>query len=91
MTGQSHWFPLLVLIVASSPVFALWLSGWLADRRYLVESRHLRCRMSGNKLVDITLVREARSGAPIGIRSCSAQPDPDFVRCGRPCLPLLTH
>ena len=52
MTGQSHWFPLFVLIIASSPVVALWLSGWLADRHYLVERRHVRCRMTGNQLVD---------------------------------------
>ncbi len=91
MTGQSHWFPFFVLLIASSPVVALWLSGWLADRRYVVEQRHVRCRMTGNKLVDLTVVREARSGEAIGIRSCSAQPDPDFVRCGRPCLPMLVH
>ncbi len=91
MTGQSHWFPFFVLLIASSPVGALWLSGWLADRRYVVEQRHVRCRMTGNKLVALTVVREARSGEAIGIRSCSAQPDPDFVRCGRPCLPMLAH
>ena len=91
MTGQSSWFPFVVLIVASSPVLVLWLSGWLADRRYLVEQRHVRCRLSGNQLVDLTVVREAQSGTAIGIRSCSAQPNPEFVRCGRPCLPMLAH
>jgi len=89
MTGQSSWFTFAVLIVASSPVVALWLSGWLADRRYLVENRHVRCRLGGNKLVDLTIVREAQSGTAIGVRNCSAQPDP--VRCARPCLPLFAH
>ena len=91
MTGQGHWFVFAVLLVASSPVIALWLTGWLADRRYIVEQRHARCRLTGNQLVDLTVVREAQSGTAIGIRSCSAQPNPELVRCARPCLPMFAH
>ena len=91
MTGQSSWFSFAILIVASSPVIALWLSGWLADRRYVVEQRHVRCRLTGNQLVDLTVVREAQSGTAIGVRKCSAQPNPELVRCDRACLPMFAH
>ena len=91
MTGQSSWFTFAVLIVASSPVIALWLSGWLADRHYLAEHRHVRCRLAGNQLVDLTVIRDAQSGTAIGIRDCSAQPNPEVVRCDKPCLTAFAH
>ena len=91
MTGQSTWFSLAILIVASSPVVALWVSGWVADRKYRVEHRHVRCRVGGNQLADCTVVRDAGTNIPIGIRSCSVQPNPEMVRCGRACLPMFTH
>jgi hypothetical protein len=91
MTGQVHWLPFALLLVAISPVVALWVTGWLADRHYFVEHRHVRCRAIGNKLVECTVVREAASCQPIGIRSCSAHPSPEDVRCARTCLPLFAH
>jgi len=91
MTGQSHWFPFIVMLVAVSPVIALWLSGWLADRRYRLEERQVRCRSIGNRLVECTVVREAASGQAIGIRRCSAQANPEIVRCERTCLPMFGH
>src|SRR5438105_414488 len=65
MAGQTSWLALAVLIVASSPVVVLWISGWLADRRYRVEERHVRCRLKGAELADCTVVREAQSGVAI--------------------------
>jgi hypothetical protein len=89
MTGQVHWFPIIILLVAVSPVLALWITGWLADRHYRVEHRSVRCRPRGNKLVECAVVREADSGQAIGIRSCTANVNPEDVRCERTCLPLF--
>jgi len=89
MTGQVHWLPFAILLVALSPVLALWVTGRLADRRYRVEQRKVRCRATDNKLVQCTVVRDAATSEPIGIRSCTAHPNPEDVRCGRPCLPLF--
>jgi hypothetical protein len=91
MTGQVHWLSFILLLVAISPVVALAVTGWLADRHYLVEQRRVRCRATGNKLVECTVVRDAESCEPIGIRSCSAHPNPEDVRCARTCLPLFAH
>ena len=92
MTGQAHWLPFVFLLLAASPVLAFWISDALANRRYVVQSCNVRCRLKGNLLAKCTVVRDAKSGAPIGIRNCSVtQPDPSVVRCARPCLPLFAH
>src|SRR4051812_12881441 len=64
MNGQGHWLTIAVLLVALSPVVALWLTGWLADRKYRVEQRHVRCRANENKLVQCTVVRDAQTSEP---------------------------
>jgi hypothetical protein len=89
MAGQVHWLSFIILLVAVTPVIALYVTGRIADRRYRVEQRQVRCRATGNKLVECTVVRDAATSEPIGIRSCSAHPDPEDVRCGRDCLPLF--
>ncbi len=91
MTGQAHWLPFAFLVLAASPVIAFWLSDAIANRRYLAESSPVRCRIKGNALVQVTVVRDAATQAPVGIRNCSAHPDPSVVRCTRACLPLFAH
>ena len=53
----------------------------------MVEHRHVRCRARENQLVDCRLIRDAKTGEPVGIQSCSAQPG--GVHCERECLPLF--
>ena len=91
MTGQVHWLPFALLLVAITPVIALCVAGWIADRRYFVEQRRVRCRATGNKLVECTVVRDAETQEPIGIRACTANPNPEDVRCARTCLPVFAH
>lgn len=91
MNGQGHWLTIAVLLVAISPVAALWLTGWLAERHYRVEQRRVRCRANDNKLVQCTVVHDTATSEPIGIRSCSANSNPEDVRCARTCLPLFAH
>jgi hypothetical protein len=91
MNGQSSWFSIAVLLVAASPVVALWVTGWFADRHYKVEQSLVRCRINGNKLVQCAVVRDAKSSEPIGIRACTANPNPEMIRCARTCLPLFAH
>ena len=89
MTGQVHWLPLAILIVAAIPIVYLWFRSRREDRKYVVEHTHVRCRARDNQLVDCTVVRDARSGEPIGIQTCSAQPG--GVRCDKACLPLFVR
>ena len=87
MTGQVHWLPFVILLVAALPIVYLWFRNRRNERKYTVKHRHVRCRARGNQLADCTLVCNANTGEPIGIRSCSAQPG--VVRCERECLPLF--
>jgi hypothetical protein len=91
MNGQGHWLTFAILLVAVSPLVALWMTGWLADRRYRVERSQVRCRLFDNKLVECAVVRDARTSEPIGISSCSARQNAEDVRCARSCLPLFTR
>jgi|1185.fasta_scaffold669353_2 hypothetical protein len=87
MTGEIHWFPVVLLFtVAGVPLAYLWLTSRREDRKYTVEHGHVRCRDRGNDVVDVTLVRDATTGAPIGIRECS-----ENVQCNRTCLPLFVQ
>ena len=79
----------LIVLVAISPVIAFWAFGRIADRKYRDEPSSVRCRAHGNKQVDCTVVRDARTGEPVGIKSCSEFPDPAAVGCARDCLPLF--
>lgn len=91
MTGQVHWFPFAIMLVAAMPLLAFWISGWRADRLYLVQQGSVRCRPRGNSLARCTVVRDAKSGQPIGIRRCSACANPEDVRCDRACLSLFEY
>ena len=91
MTGQVHWVPFVILFVAVSPVVALWIAGRLRDRAYRRDLGSVRCRSHGNKLVDCTVIRDAQSGDPIGIQSCTQFRNPEDVRCDRECLPLFSR
>jgi hypothetical protein len=89
MTGQVHWLSFIILIAAVTPVIVLYVTGRIADRRYREEQKHVRCRVHGNQVMECTLVSDAETNEPIGIKSCSANPNPEDVRCGRNCLPLF--
>ena len=91
MTGQGHWMTLLILLIATSPVLVMWISEVIAARKYRVEQGAVRCRPHDNKLVQCSVVRDARTDEPIGIKSCSEFGNPEDVRCGRSCLPLFAH
>jgi hypothetical protein len=89
MTGQVHWLPLALLLLAALPVVYLWIRNRREQRKYKVEHSHVRCRARDNQLVECTVVRDAASGDPIGIQTCSAQPK--GVACDKSCLPLFVQ
>lgn len=89
MTGQVHWITLVIVLIALSPVIAFWVSGRIADRKYRDEESSVRCRAHGNKQANCTVVRDARTGEPVGIKSCSEFPGAPAVSCARECLPLF--
>jgi hypothetical protein len=87
MTGEAHWLPIAFLTLSALPVAYLWLRDRREERKYQVEQRCVRCRAKGNQLASCTLVRDAGSHEPIGVRSCSLQPG--AVACDKPCLRLF--
>ena len=91
MTGQVHWFPLLVLFLAISPVLAFWLYGRWAAKKYVIEETTVRCLAHDNQLMHVTLVRDRATGAPVGLRRCTAHNPVDVVRCNKACLPKFVH
>jgi hypothetical protein len=91
MTGQAHWFPLIVLFVAISPVVVFFLYERWANKRYLVEEATVRCRAHDNALLKVTLVRDRKTGQPVGVRRCNAFHPDDIVRCNKKCLPQFVH
>jgi hypothetical protein len=89
MIGEASWVPFAILFLAALPIWYLWIRDRSETRKYVVEHRHVRCRTRDNQLVECTVVRDVKSGEPIGIQSCSAQPD--GVRCDKSCLPLFVQ
>ena len=85
MTGQAHWLPFLFLGISGVGLAALWVTDALAQRGFRREQRRFRCPHTG-KFVDATVVREASTGAPTGVASCSAFLDPEKVVCGKDCV-----
>jgi hypothetical protein len=91
MNGEVHLLPLAVLLAAALPVLYLFVRGLHEERKYKVEQKHVRCRTRGNQLVECTLVRDAKTGVPIGIRECSAHAGAEGSHCEMTCLPLFAH
>ena len=89
MTGQVHWLPLAVVLLGALPILYLSFRSWREDGTVLVEQSSVRCRQRGNQLVHCTLVRDAATGQPLGIRSCSAIFGE--VTCNKACLSLFAH
>ena len=87
MTGEAHWLPIAFVVLSTLPIARAWYSDRREARRYRVEEKCVRCRAKGNQLASCTLVRDARSRQPIGIRDCSLQAD--AMGCGKQCLPLF--
>lgn len=88
MIGQAHWIDFIpvLLIAATIGVFAL--QDVLARRNYRAEYRRFVCPKT-HREVDLVFLRDAASGAAIGVKSCSAFLDPETVNCDKPCLPQL--
>ena len=91
MTGQVHWFPFVILLIAISPVIAFVLYERWAARKFQVEETTVRCRTHGNQLLHVTLVRDRKTGEPVGLRRCAAFSPDDIVRCNKECLPQFVR
>ena len=89
MTGQVHWLPLALVLLGALPFLYYSFRAWREDRTVLVEQSSVRCRQRGNQLVRCTVVRDAATGQPMGIRSCSAISG--VVSCNKACLTLFAH
>ncbi len=88
MTGEAHWIALIPVLLGGIGIALMFWRNAVEDRRYRVEQRRFLCPDLRQKVV-ATLVREARSGAVIGVRSCSAFRNPERVVCTKACVPLF--
>jgi len=70
-------------------VAGFWLRDWFSSRLFKVEQTCVRCRERGNKLVQLNLVRDARTGEPIGVQACTGWRKRGEVACCKQCLPLF--
>ena len=86
MTGEVHWLPLAVVMLAAALPAWLWIRDRREGRKYLVEHGCVRCREKDNSLVQCTVVRDPRTRKPIGIRTCTAHRNIEDVRCAKSCL-----
>jgi hypothetical protein len=91
MTGQVHWLPFVILLVAISPVVVFWIYGRWAAKKYVIEEATVRCRAHDNQLLHVTLVRDRTTGQPVGVKNCSAFNPNDLVRCSKGCLPQFVQ
>ncbi len=89
MTGQVHWLPLAFVLIGALPFIYFSFRSRREDRAVIAEQSSVRCRQRGNQLVNCTVVRDAATGEPMGIRSCSAISG--VVSCNKACLPLFAH
>ncbi len=87
MTGQAHWLTLAFLFGGGAIVLLL---GWAASRQASAGphahfvTRVLICPGTG-KPVEVTFVRDDRTGEYTRVARCSRFPDPERVRCEEVC------
>lgn len=86
MTGEAHWFPVLLVVLGGVAIFG---GGWFLSRaRYRREQRRVVCP-SLSKTVDCTLVQNVGSGVWTDVAYCSV-----FERaatCKKECLEALNR
>jgi len=85
MNGEAHWITMVPVLLGGAGLAWLFIGDWMAERRYRTEKRKLSCPLESGE-VEVTLVRDADSGAAVGLRSCSAFLDPETVACDKPCV-----
>ncbi len=88
MNGEAHWIALIPLLLGGLGIAWMFWRDAVEDRRYRIEQRRFLCPDLRQEVL-ATLVREARSGVVIGVRSCSAFRDPERVVCTKACVPVF--
>lgn len=90
MTGQAHWLTAALPILGLLWVTVLLWHTHAIDRHYHTWHRRFFCSRMG-KRVDAELVQVVGHGGWVGVRSCTAFPDPENVHCEKECLEALAH
>ncbi len=88
MTGQAHWFPLLLLAGTGVAIFVIWRIMLRVGRRLREVKTEFTCPATGRS-VEVVAVKEQATGSYTGIRSCSALEHADDVRCSQTCVKAL--
>lgn len=85
MTGEAHWITLILLALITAGVLLLFLFKSRLERRFHNILRRNRCPDSG-KVIEQSVVQDARTGELTGVVSCSEFANPTAVTCDRACI-----
>ncbi len=88
MTGQPHWFPILLLAGIGVIIFVIWRIFFRVERGLRAVRTQFTCPATGRK-VEIVAVQERATGYFTGIRHCDAFEHPEEVRCSQTCVKAL--
>ena len=88
MTGQAHWFPILLLVGTSLVIYAIWRALRRIDRGLRPVRTEFTCPATG-RTVQVVAVQERATGYFTGIRECDAFQRQDDVRCSQTCVKAL--
>ncbi len=85
MHGESHWFPVVWMLVGGAAVLGIeWLERMLS-RHLREQERDVLCPVRHERMRALVVVDD-RTGQPTGVRRCSAFENPESVTCAKPCL-----
>ena len=85
MTGESHWLPIVWMLVGGVGILAFMAATQRALRHLRAEERQVICP-NQQRAASAVVVTDARTGQPTGVTRCSALRNPDNVDCAKSCV-----
>ena len=88
MTGQAHWLPFLIVLVAIAALGLALVRDRIAWKRIPGVKRRVTCPTTGQR-TNLILAQDTASGGFFGVRSCSRFSPEDAVHCAQECKDAL--
>lgn len=85
MTGEAHWLTLALLGLGAIGILVLLYFASRLDWRFRLTRRKLECPVH-HEQVDITAIRDEKTGQLTSVQSCSHFIKPGEVTCAQGCL-----
>ncbi len=90
LTGEAHWFPILVTLLGAGFVAALWAATALRDRAYRRQRHAIACPET-NAAVDLLLARDLVEERWTDVLECGRFSPASRVTCTKSCVRLLNE